>query len=49
MSEDEVLKYAKEWAKNFVIKHKPTEFKRIFQLGMICYNMISSNIKLESY
>ena len=49
MSEDEVLKYAKEWAKNFVIKHKPTEFKSIFQLGMIYYNMISSNIKLESY
>ena len=49
MSEDEVLKYAKEWAKNLVIKHKPTEFKSIFQLGMIYYNMISSNIKLESY
>ena len=49
MSEEEVLKYVKEWAKNFVIEHKPTEFKRIYQLGMICYNMISSNIKLESY
>jgi hypothetical protein len=47
MSEDEVLKYAKEWAKNFIIKHKPIEFKSIFQLGMICYNMISSNIKLS--
>ena len=49
MSEDEILKYAKEWAKNFLIKHKPTEFKVIYQLGMIYYNMVSRNIKLESY
>ena len=49
MNDDEVLKYAKQWAKDFVIKHRPTEFKIVYQLGMICYNMISSNIKLESY
>ena len=49
MSEDEVLKYAKNWAKRFVIEHKPTKFKIIYQLGMICYNKISSNIKLGSY
>jgi hypothetical protein len=49
MSEDEIFEYAKEWAKNFVIKHQPTKFKRVYQLGMICYNMISSNISLKSY
>jgi hypothetical protein len=49
MNDDEVLKYAKVWAKNFVREHQPTDFKIIYQLGMICYNMRSSSIKLESY
>ena len=48
MNDDEKLKRVKEWAKTFVVKQHPIEFKEIYQLGMICYNMISNSIKLTS-
>ena len=44
LDKDESIQRAKEWAKKFVTTSSPHEFKEIYQLGMIWYYIISSNV-----